>query len=299
MKEIVRKLFNKLGYDFIKVNVHSADKARKTFPVKVGNYTIMMPGNNPQISLYKYSPSSNNQLGRLAKIISAKYKDASMIDIGANVGDTVAVVRSQTNIPIIAVEGDPVSFSFLQKNSGQFKDLYILNQYLGEEKKELTVSIEKNGWNNTIIPDKDGSKKLDIKTLDEVLSEHRLEDRNIKLLKVDTEGFDTIILRGCRKTIAKDQPVLYFEYNGENMSTIREDGLTTLLSLKQAGYRDIHIYDCIDNLIMVTTLDNADVLRQLHDYAHRKRSMVPYFDICIFHENDNDLSKQFYESEIE
>ena len=69
MKKILRKIANKFGYDFIKINVHSADKAHKISNVKVGNYNILMPGNNPQISLYKYYPTSNTQLARLTEII--------------------------------------------------------------------------------------------------------------------------------------------------------------------------------------------------------------------------------------
>lgn len=106
MKKILRSLLNKFGYDFVeKINMHSADKARNVVPVQVGNYKILMPGNNPQISVYKYYPDANTQLARLAKMIISKYDDASMIDIGANVGDTIAVVRSHINIPVIAIEG--------------------------------------------------------------------------------------------------------------------------------------------------------------------------------------------------
>jgi len=297
VKKILRSLFNKLGYDFIKINVHSADKAGKVVPVQVGKYEILMPGNNPQISVYKYYPDANTQLARLAGIIMGKYTEATMIDIGANVGDTIAVVRSQINIPIIAIEGDQFSFSFLKKNTGQFPDVSILNQFLGEEKKDMLVSMEKEGWNNTIIPDEKGSKKLELKTLDEVLAENNLNNSRIKLLKIDTEGFDTIILRGCRKTIAKDLPVIYLEYNGESMNKIGENGLDTLLSLRELGYNTIHFYDCINNLIMVSTLDDTDTLRQMHEYTHKEKSMIPYYDICIFHKSDADLSVSFHESE--
>ena len=41
MKKILRKIANKFGYDFIKINVHSADKAHKISNVKVGNYNIL------------------------------------------------------------------------------------------------------------------------------------------------------------------------------------------------------------------------------------------------------------------
>jgi FkbM family methyltransferase len=297
MKKIISKLFNLIGYDFIKVNVHSADKAKKTVSVKVGNYEILMPGNNAQISLYKYSPNANSQMARLAQLIFNKYPNSSMIDIGANVGDTIAVVRSKTEIPIIAIEGDAFSYSFLQKNASKFKDIYIISEFLGEEKKLMKVTMEKEGWNNTLIPSAEGTNEINLKTLDDAITEQQLEDKKIKLLKIDTEGFDTIILRGCKKTISRNNPVLYFEYNGENMNKIGEQGFETVMDLKNHGYHYIHIFDCIDNLIMATTLDNVDTIKQLHDYAHTNKTMIPYFDICVFHAEDADLANDFLRTE--
>ncbi|MBS1753941.1 MAG: FkbM family methyltransferase [Bacteroidetes bacterium] len=297
MRKLIRSLMNKVGYDFIKVNVHSADKAKKTVPVQVAGFNILMPGSNPQISLYKYYPTSNSQLARLARLVQNKYPDSTMADIGANVGDTIAVIRSQSDIPVIAIEGDAFSYSFLQKNVGQFKDVVILQQFLGEEKKELTVNIEKDGWNNTLIPNESGTRKLKIITFDNLIAEKNLSNRNLKLIKVDTEGFDTIILRGCKETISKHNPVIYFEYNGENMKAIGEDGISTLLSFKSKGYEFIHIYDCINNLILVTKLDDTETIRQLHEYTRKDKSMIPYFDICLFHKDDVNLSDAFYQSE--
>jgi FkbM family methyltransferase len=293
IKKTIRKLLNFFGYDFIKINIHSADKAKKTVPVKVGNYEILMPGNNAQISLYKSSPSANSQMARLAQLIFNRYNNSTMIDIGANVGDTIAVVRSETKIPIIAIEGDSFSYSFLQRNASKFEDVQLISEFLGEEKKQLKVTIEKKGWNNTLIPATNGTNVISINTLDNVLMEQQLEYRKIKLLKIDTEGFDTIILRGCKETILKNNPVLYFEYNGENMSKIGEQGFETIMNLKNVGYRNIYIFDCIDNLIMATTLDDINTIKQLHDYAHTNNTMIPYFDICIFHSEDASLANDF------
>jgi FkbM family methyltransferase len=293
MKEFIRKIINGFGYDIVKYNVHSPDKANKTIPVKVGNYTILMPGNNPLISLYKYQPDSNIQIADLAAIVVKKYKDAVMIDTGANVGDTVAVVKSLIELPIIAIEGDTFSYSFLEKNAAQFKDVILLNAFLGEEQKQIAVTMGKDGWNNTIIPDEKGARQLDIKTMDELLFEESLFHKNIKLLKIDTEGFDTIILRGCRKLLETHKPVLFFEYNGENMKAIKENGYATLINLKNYGYTRVHIYDCINNLILITSLENEDVLKQLDKYAQLENSMIKYYDICVFHENDTDLSTKF------
>lgn len=298
MKEFIRKILNKIGYDIISFNVHSPEKAKKTFQVKVGNYNIMMPGNNPLISLYKYQPDSNIQIADLAALIVKKYRDAVMIDTGANVGDTVAVVKSKVEIPIIAIEGDSFSFTFLEKNAIQFKEVILLKAFLGEEQKKIAVTMEKSGWNNTIIPDEHGNSELDIKTMDTLLTQQNLLNKNIKLLKIDTEGFDTIILRGCRGLLQKHKPILFFEYNGENMKLIKEDGYATLINLKQYGYNSIHVYDCINNLILTTTLENEDTLKQLDRYAQLDNSMIKYYDLCVFHEQDADLSLDFEKNNV-
>jgi FkbM family methyltransferase len=297
MKKIIRNLLNKFGYDFVKINVHGKNKIGKVEKVQIGDFEILMPGINAQISLYKYNPTANMQMGRLAQLVQNKYAKSTMIDIGANVGDTIAVVRCKTTMPIIAIEGDAFSFSFLQKNVAQFKEVITICEYLGEEKKAMQVTMEKEGWNNTIIPAAEGNVVVNLKTVDDVIEENNLGKTDIKLLKIDTEGFDTIILRGCNKTIKQNNPVLYFEYNGENMNTIGENGFNTLMQLKHFGYNNIHIFDCIDNLILTTTLNDTSTLQQLHNYAYTKNTMIPYFDICIFHTNDDDLAKEFLNQE--
>ena len=74
MRKMIREFLNKAGYDIIKVNVHSDSKAHKITPVKVGKFFIDMPGNNPQISNYKYEPEVNSQLARLSVCIAKKYR---------------------------------------------------------------------------------------------------------------------------------------------------------------------------------------------------------------------------------
>ena len=63
MRKLIRSILNVFGYDVVKVNVHSDKKRHKIKKVSIGNYILEMPGNNPQISTYKYDPGANSQLG--------------------------------------------------------------------------------------------------------------------------------------------------------------------------------------------------------------------------------------------
>lgn len=58
MRKFIRSILNVFGYDVVKVNVHSEQKKKRIKKVIVGNYILEMPGNNPQISTYKYDPDA-------------------------------------------------------------------------------------------------------------------------------------------------------------------------------------------------------------------------------------------------
>lgn len=298
MRQFIRSLLNKVGYDIVKVNVHSASKAHKISKVKVGSFFVDMPGNNMQISNYKYVPDANSQLGRLSACIGKKYPSLAVIDIGANVGDTIAIIKSAIDVPVIGIEGDDIAYRFLEKNTGQFQNITLIREFLGEKKETIHVSLEKSGWNTTIVPSEQSEQVVTLKTLDEILEEHQLCNATLKLLKIDTEGFDTIILRGAGTLLEKQKPVVYFEYNRSNMEAIREDGLSTLLALEKFGYYSVIFFDNHGRYVLTADIKDHALIRQLHNYADEKKSGIAYYDICLFHESDTDIASQFIAQEL-
>lgn len=297
MRKMIRDLLNKVGYDIIKINVHSDSKASTIKKVRVGKFDINMPGNNPQISNYKYEPGVNSQLGRLSVCIAKKYPTLSVIDVGANVGDTIAVIKSAIDIPVIGIEGDPVSHSFLEQNTKQFREITLIKAFLGEKRTTIRVELEKKGWNTTLVPAEKSENIVTLKTLDEVLEEHGLLTHTLKLLKIDTEGFDTIILRGATGLMRQHKPVLYFEYNKTNMDAINENGLVTLLSLEKYGYHTVIFFDNKGRHMVTTPLSQHDLIRQLHHYADETASEIAYYDVCLFHAEDSDIASAFIAGE--
>ncbi|MBS1632174.1 MAG: hypothetical protein JST10_06320, partial [Bacteroidetes bacterium] len=129
MKELIRGVFNRFGYDIIKTGIPYLPKTKKPVRVKVGKFEIEMPGNNVQRFNYAIFPDLNFQIGRLASIISQKYPDITAIDIGANVGDTIAILKSFVNVPVVGIEGDDISFRFLKRNIQQFSDVTVIKSY--------------------------------------------------------------------------------------------------------------------------------------------------------------------------
>lgn len=297
MKELIRNFLQRFGYDIIKTGVPYIPKPKKSGAVKVGKFLIEMPANNIQLVNYQLYPELNIQFGRLAASIAKKYPGMTVIDVGANVGDTIAVIKSAVEVPVFGVEGDDTSFEFLEKNAKQFSNVTVVKTFLGEKSEQTKVSMEKSGWNNTIIPDETGAKQIVFKTLDEVVEENNMDKAQLKLLKVDVEGFDTIVLRGALSVIRKNRPVLFFEYNRANMIAIREDGLSTVFSFLEMGYQTIAFFDHKGTLVLATDLQNKEEVTYMHDYISSPRNLLGYYDICIFHEEDGDLAEDFLQQE--
>lgn len=297
MKELIRNFMKRFGYDIVKTGVPYIPQTKSDVWVKVGHYSVLMPGFNVQAINYRLYPDLNAQFGRLSKSIAHKYPDMTMIDVGANVGDTIAVVKTVADIPVIGVEGDEITFSYLEKNVKQFKNVEIVNTFLGENSEAKSVNFEKTGWNATIIPDERGGKEVAFKTLDEVISTGSYSNRRLKLLKVDVEGFDTIVLRGATEIIAGHKPVVFLEYNRQNMKAINEAGLPTLLSFAEAGYKKAAFFDHKGTLVLATSIDNTEVVTYLHEYASSSKNLIGYFDICLFHAEDTDIAESYLETE--
>ena len=182
MRTFIRNFLKRFGYDIVKTGVPYIPATNKDVLVTVGNFQVWMPGYNIQAVNYRLYPDLNAQFGRLAKSIAQKYPGMSLIDVGANVGDTIAVVKTQVDVPVIGVEGDSVTYAYLEKNSRQFNNVSIVNTFLGEKSEDLNVNFEKSGWNATIIPDEKGGKHVSFKTLDAVIADGGFNNRTIKLL---------------------------------------------------------------------------------------------------------------------
>lgn len=300
LNEINRLIQNILLYIGIQIKKvdNFAVKPNKIVQIIIGKYELEINSRNPISIHYKKFPNYGIEIGRISKIIANKYPSMSIIDIGANIGDTAAIIRNQVDNEIICIEGDEYCFNFLEKNIKQLKKTLAFRQFLGEKNEEMNVKIEKSKWNTTIIPQAGISKEtLDIKTLDSFLKKN-LGDVKSKFIKIDTEGFDVKIIRGGVDFIMNNKPVIFFEYNRKNMNKINEKGIDTIHILRDLGYNNILFYEDGGNFIISSNLNNDQVLNQMHNWINNSSS-VDYFDIAIFHSEDNDISMQLIEIEMQ
>jgi FkbM family methyltransferase len=136
-----------------------------------------------------------NELLSCYLIKNLKFKDGDIvIDIGANNGDFYLCFDKK--IKYYAYEPSPVVFSNLKYNIKN-QNLYNLG-VSNSERNKVDFYLKDESADSSILPINNYSKKITIETttLDKEIDKIQ---KNIKLIKVESEGFEPEILQGLKK----------------------------------------------------------------------------------------------------
>jgi FkbM family methyltransferase len=252
-------------------------------------YYIELPAGH-MLPIYQQShPKYDHFLPHLGKYL---IDSDVVIDIGANVGDTLAgMVEQNPTLSYICIEPDYDFYHFLNKNIGLIKNA-VPNLKVRPIKalvgKNITnVLLEGAGGTKNAIPnDIEGIKSV---TLDKIIDIKTLS--NVRILKSDVDGYDYDVLDASMSIIEKFSPLIYFECQYEQES--QKDGyLKTIKLLKEIGYCDWFIFDNFGEFIIKT--DDLAVIKQLVNYIWRQNigrstRTVYYYDILAAKQKDSQL----------
>lgn len=269
-------------------------KKKQTKTMQVGAYQLTANKEHQlenYLKLYKYY---SGNLPRIAKLIERKYPVYAIIDIGANIGDTIALLRTANIQQMIhAVDGDPVYYQLLQSNLHLFQEVKSYLHLLGDETKSEFLTIGTNDGTGKVIG---ADKKTDILKLDDFIEKNHIT--GVKLLKIDTDGFDLKILRGGKGLFEKEKPVLFFEYDAFFIEEQNDDGIEVFMQLQSAGYNQALFYDNFGRLLISFSIENIKLIQQLYNYTRKREGEIEYFDVCVFHSTDDQLAAEVIDAEM-
>ena len=281
---------------------------RKPDPPKIqfatiGRYRIQLPAESRLLEYRERYKRYDSALGEIARIAQSKYPQLHAIDIGANVGDTAALIRRHADIPVLCVEGDPAVIPILRQNAEQFgNEVEIEPSFVGPEGQFVDERrIADAGRNASLHEAVRRTGQLPFRSLKTLLANHR-RFASAKLLKVDTEGFDFRILRSSLEWLGAARPLIFFEYDPSFTPSEPTAGIDTLMALVGIGYEHFVFYDNFGNFILSLRGVEHDHFRELDRYllANRKAgTVVYYFDVCAVHGDDADLAQAIRSHELE
>jgi FkbM family methyltransferase len=183
---------------------------------------------------------------------------STVFDVGANRGQTA--LELLTHCPtahIFSFEPHPNTFAQLLTTIGTRPNFTATNTALGATPGTLPMTIYDLDCVNTLRPgfhatgrfQATDSIDVPVTTLDLFCATHAIA--TIDLLKIDTEGFDLMVLHGARDLLARRSiTFVYVEFN--DLDITGDDSGSSLLAidahLRPFGFRFIATYNDYNNL---------------------------------------------------
>ena len=194
-----------------------------------------------------------------------------MIDVGANIGDSVAIVHSYSDHPVLCLEGEPRFFQLLKQNTCNLPAVEIEQTFIGAPGDHV-ASIDARRWKRSgAVGPTPG--RASISTLSEALSRHP-RFSTAKLLKIDAEGFDCRIIAAETELLKRNKPILFFEYYPKCSELVGQNAFPVFATLSSLGYSMILIYQNLGRYFMSLSLDQQDALRGSSSLHFRPREVI-------------------------
>jgi len=203
-------------------------------PLEGHRMRVSWPMNRPYV-LGSHEPA-------VCKVIQEYVKPGYVvIDIGAHIGYFTLLFAK-----LVGEEGLVIAFEPLEETFAVLRENVALNHYRNVRLENRAVSessgvvlLYRDEWvafpaASHIIPNT-RSRLLTYTVSAVCLDEYIIESKEIKrvdFVKIDVEGAEGLVIKGMKKVLERDKPILVVEVHGEADGSPSE----ALLILKEAGY---------------------------------------------------------------
>jgi FkbM family methyltransferase len=274
-----------------------ADQHPVEFPV--ANYPLSLPSNHPLTWLLDpHSPRGQpyREAGLIYTVqaLEALGRTGTAIDIGANVGDTCAIIHRLSRLSILCIEASDFFFPYLQTNIRRhFAARAVAHQrFVVARPEDLPTGLyHEHGTARPVAdPPTESCGALVMAELLEMADP-------VALLKIDVDGLDLELVDAA---LAHRQPrfPIYFEIemHGATLDKVRAYGAQAQLLFARAaaaGYDMAWLWDDRGRFYgRIDTADSAALANALNYMGHFQQRPVWGFDVCLVHRDDGALAAE-------
>jgi FkbM family methyltransferase len=250
----------------------------------LGAYNLRLPLSHELPFYRRKFPDYGLNLGTVSFFARQKYPNLTMIDIGANIGDSLAIVHKYSDHPVLCLEGEPRFFQLLQENTRNLLGVESEQTFIGAPGDHVSSIHARNGNAQVLLGPT--PSRASICTLSEALDRHP-RFATAKFLKIDAEGFDCRIIAAETELLKRNRPILFFEYYPKCSELVGQKASLVFTTLSSLGYSVIVIYQNLGRYFMSLTLDQLNAIEDLHRFIS---DLEGYCDIVAFHRDDQDIA---------
>jgi FkbM family methyltransferase len=263
--------------------------------------SMRMPAEHPLPEVLHLFPQYNRPLAMAIKAIaltSSGNPDLTVIDVGANIGETVAVIEQLVpDVTYLCIEADEDIARICRFNHRGNPRVQTEQCYIGENAGS-PVMLQDDGRANptTKLIDRENfdesSRYGRLVRLDTVAAPFADAHNGLSLIKVDTEGYDFSVLRSGATLIEHYRPALYFEWFPDLLVDLQEEVWSGFDFLEGLKYRHFVFFSSHGDYYCHLSRPDHFILKSLASTASQNKSLL-YFD--VFASTDEAVCKRLVE----
>lgn len=217
----------------------------RTVRRRVQGVELYLPWSHTLPDYARSRATYGQNLVELAASLAERYAgEFTVVDVGANVGDSALQILRRVSGRVLSVEGDPYWARYLRMNTGDEPRVTVVEALLTATDEDRTdVTAVRGSGTTSFKPASSGSQSAQPLSISRLYAEHP-EFADARLIKSDTDGFDTMLIPALANAWINAGPVLYFEFDPRmTRGTTGADPHTVWDALRKLGYEHFAIWD--------------------------------------------------------
>jgi FkbM family methyltransferase len=244
-------------------------RSDQTIEFKLNGTTIKAPLSHNLPIYHAVLPEYSQNFGEVVGLIGASHPQVVVLDIGANIGDSVILGGRHRNVTYVCIEGAAEFLPYLYANTASRSDVKVVPAIVGEQGTVAIISA--SGGTGVATA---GIGTIPVRSLESIAEQSIDHDSSHVLIKIDTDGFDAEILCRSSNYISTKRPDIFFEFDpvlAKRSGTTPTELIDLLVKLE---YRSFIAWDNLGTRLFKVDGDQAQQLFSDLDHFCRQSSSL-------------------------
>jgi FkbM family methyltransferase len=262
---------------------------RDRFPFRpvvrhVQGVELVLPWSHRLPDYAVWQPTYGQNLVELGRLL-ATTGPLTVLDIGANVGDSAVQILNAADGQVLCIEADKAYLDFLHRNVDRDPRVTVVEALLTVDGGDGGTTAVRSGGTTRFVEGATGDAMPTVSPTS-LRTDHPAFDR-LRLVKSDTDGYDVDLVPAVAEAWQDVHPVLFFEYDPYLTRLADRDPEAVWARLAGLGYEHVAVWDNGGFTVGRTTTDRIAQQGRVLDEVPggRARSRI-YWDVAVVHRDD-------------
>lgn len=252
---------------------------------RVQGVDLWLPWSHRLPDYARLAPSYGQNLVDLARLLAIGDAPLTVVDVGANVGDSTLQILNAAEATVLCVEADGLFVEYLRRNVGDDPRVAIEASLLEaiDDRAVVQMAPVRVGGTTRFEPGTSPATAPTISTA-QLRLRHPAFDQ-LRLVKSDTDGYDVVLVPALARAWSDSKPVLFFEYDHVLSRIAGNHPQQVWDELAELGYSEVAVWDFSGRPLGRAAIEDVYLAATVLDGSPDDRSHN-YWDVAVAHHDD-------------